>query len=200
VQRNLWRNRPCCSFHFTIEWDFEGKLGRIPAAARPGVIGGKTGRLLLATGYAFRTGDGSRGPFWANHTWFFWNEGGMPMPQAFTSSASRRRNGFLARSSRVCEPPTASGETPRKNACSTSRPASRHDGRDFCPPCSCQVAPPAKTPARISHQAASNGCYREEPLSPAVLQRRAAVFQRFKIWLLGQARDRVMATGACSRP
>ena len=76
VRQNLWRNRPCCSFHFTIEWDFEGRIGRIPPAARPSTSGGKAGRLLPATGYAFLSRDGSRGPFWANHTWFFWSERG----------------------------------------------------------------------------------------------------------------------------
>jgi hypothetical protein len=68
--RLLWHNRPCCFLHFTL---FVPR-GTLRPAFKPARLGGKRGAIRLATGYGLR---GSRGYYWANHTWFTWRAGGV---------------------------------------------------------------------------------------------------------------------------
>lgn len=99
-RRHVWWNRPCCSVHFTIQWGFGG----VPAVARRALLGGKRGRLLPAAGYAFRPRPGRR-PWWSNHTYFFWQEGGVRYAaslHAFGQRGKTRR--LLARLIRELRP------------------------------------------------------------------------------------------------
>ena len=69
----VWHNRPCCLLHFTIWRRPRGEV-RLPARARRIALGGKRGVVVEATGYGLRA-DGFD---WANHTWFYWREQGVP--------------------------------------------------------------------------------------------------------------------------
>jgi hypothetical protein len=74
-QQHLWRNRPCCFFHFDLWHALRGKP-TFPETARPATVGGVRGDLALAMGAGLGCGAGNAGVYYCNHVRFRWKRGG----------------------------------------------------------------------------------------------------------------------------
>jgi hypothetical protein len=82
---HLWRNRPYCFLHFVIQ------RGRPAAGARATVLGGKSGRFLLASGSSYG------GPYFGNHVRFFFRERGVSYFATLHSFGNRETTALLGR-------------------------------------------------------------------------------------------------------
>jgi YVTN family beta-propeller protein len=82
---HLWRNRPCCFLHFVIQ------RARPAPGARPAVLGGKSGRLLPASG-SFNSG-----PYFVNHVRFFFRERGVSYVATLHNFGNRETTALLGR-------------------------------------------------------------------------------------------------------
>jgi YVTN family beta-propeller protein len=87
-RRHAWRNRPCCFLHFVIE----RLSGRVPAGARPIVLGGKQGRILPASSRTFYGGL-----YFANHVRFFFREDRLEYVATLHSFGNRETTRLLSR-------------------------------------------------------------------------------------------------------
>lgn len=72
---HLWRNRPCCFFHFEVFRRAEGRQ-HIPAGARPATLGGRRGLLKDATSYGLSSSENDY-LYFSNHTRFLWHQNGV---------------------------------------------------------------------------------------------------------------------------
>jgi hypothetical protein len=75
-RHHLWRNRPCCFFHFELWRSLRG-VPPFPNQTERTRLGGHTGDLAKATGYGLACGPGNAGVFFCNHVRFRWQDDGV---------------------------------------------------------------------------------------------------------------------------
>src|SRR4051794_19268331 len=74
-RRHLWRNRPCCFFHFEL-WRSLRSIPPFPEQRVAASLAGRRGDLAAATGFGLACGRGNGGVFFCNHMRFRWREHG----------------------------------------------------------------------------------------------------------------------------
>jgi YVTN family beta-propeller protein len=89
---HLWRNRPCCFLHFVVQ------RGRPAPGARPAVLGGRSGRLLRASG------SFNAGPYFGNHVRFFFRDRGVSYAATLHDFGDRETTALLGRLVRQLRP------------------------------------------------------------------------------------------------
>ena len=102
-QQHLWRNRPCCFFHFELWHALRGKP-TFPATARPATVGGLQGDLALATGAGLSCGAGNAGAYFCNHVRFRWKQRGAWFVATLHSFGNRETTALLGRLIRELRP------------------------------------------------------------------------------------------------
>jgi len=72
---HLWRNRPCCFFHFELWRALEG-TPPFPGRSTVATVGGHRGDLAVASGFGMACGQGNAGVWFCNHVRFRWQQAG----------------------------------------------------------------------------------------------------------------------------
>ena len=101
---SVWRNRPCCAFHFLVLWLPRGAKF-LPSGARHASLAGRRGLLRDASGYGLQGKcTWPQCAFWANHTWFVWRAGGTEYAASLHYFGRRDTRALLARLIRTLLP------------------------------------------------------------------------------------------------
>jgi hypothetical protein len=95
-QQHLWRNRPCCFFHFEL-WHALRGSPTFPATAQPAAVGGLQGDLAPATGAGLGCGAGNAAAYFCNHVRFRWKQGGSWFVATLHSFGNRETTALLGR-------------------------------------------------------------------------------------------------------
>ena len=102
-QQHLWRNRPCCFFHFELWHALRGRP-TFPDTARPAAVGSLHGDLAPATGAGLGCGAGNAGVYFCNHVRFRWKQGGSWFVATLHSFGNRETTALLGRLIRELRP------------------------------------------------------------------------------------------------
>jgi hypothetical protein len=102
-QQHLWRNRPCCFFHFELWHALRGRP-TFPDTARPAAVGGLQGDLAAATGAGLGCGAGNAGAYFCNHVRFRWKQGGSWFVATLHNFGNRETTALLGRLIRELRP------------------------------------------------------------------------------------------------
>jgi hypothetical protein len=102
-RQHLWRNRPCCFFHFELWHALRGRP-TFPDTARPAAVGGLHGDLAPATGVGLGCGTGNAGAYFCNHVRFRWKQGGSWFVATLHSFGNRETTALLGRVIRELRP------------------------------------------------------------------------------------------------
>jgi hypothetical protein len=102
-RQHLWRNRPCCAFHFEL-WHVLRGRPTFPIMARPAAVGGLHGDLAPATGVGLACGTGNAGAYFCNHVRFRWKQGGSWFVATLHNFGNRETTALLGRLIRELRP------------------------------------------------------------------------------------------------
>jgi hypothetical protein len=102
-QQHLWRNRPCCFFHFELWHALRGRP-TFPDAARPAAVGGLHGDLAPATGVGLACSTGNAGAYFCNHVRFRWKRRGSWFVATLHNFGNRETTALLGRLVRELRP------------------------------------------------------------------------------------------------
>jgi len=102
-RQHVWRNRPCCFFHFELWHALRGRP-TFPDTARPAAVGGLHGDLAPATGVGLACGTGNAGAYFCNHVRFRWKQGSSWFVATLHSFGNRETTALLGRVIRELRP------------------------------------------------------------------------------------------------